>query len=475
MESNCVKNRQIETKNRVDAQDRIESHVWKVVAVVLWGPLMTQLDSTVVNVSLSTIQQDLHCTLSVVQWIISGYLLAQALMLPLNSWVVNQLGAKRVYLLSFSAFTLASMLCGAAQTIEQLIAARVLQGMAGGLLVPMTQLMIAKAAGRNMARVMGYTAAPILLAPLMGPPIAGAILKFASWKWLFYVNLPVGILALTLAALLLPGDEPSKEKRAFDFLGFSLITPGLAALLYGFDHSSSSWGLGCLCSGLLFLGIFVWHALRAREQALIDLRLFSNKVFFTATITQFLNSGASLAGQMLLPLYIITGCDITPVNAAWILSGMGIGMMCSYPMMGFLTHRFGCRNLVASGILLTILGTLPVFWMIHSGFSPWLMMASLIVRGAGQGAIGIPSVSAGYAAIPTEKLAVATTASNIVQRLGGPVATTLIAIVLSFSSAKFSHPEPQAFLIPFLTLVGLQLVVLCSAWQLPTRVQHAHR
>jgi EmrB/QacA subfamily drug resistance transporter len=366
------------------------------------------------------------------------------------------------------------MLCGAAQTIEQLIAARVLQGMAGGLLVPMTQLMIAKAAGRNMARVMGYSAAPILLAPLLGPPIAGAILKVASWKWLFYVNLPVGILALTLAAFLLPRDEPSTQKRAFDFLGFALITPGLASLLYGFDHATNAWGLGYLCAGLILLGAFIWHALRAKEQALIDLRLFDNKVFLTATFTQFFNSGAALAGQLLLPLYLITGCALTPVNAAWILSGMGIGMMCSYPMMGYLTHRFGCRNLVASGVSLTILGTLPVFWMIHSGFSPWLMMVALIVRGAGQGAIGIPSVSAGYAAIPTDKLALATTASNIVQRLGGPVATTLIAIVLSYSSAKLSHPEPQAFMVPFLGLVALQLIVLCSAWQLPKRVQHVN-
>lgn len=465
---------QIDSKPRPAVQDKIESDVWKIVAVVLWGPLMTQLDSTVVNVSLSTIQENLHCTLSVVQWIISGYLLSQALMLPLNAWVVDRLGAKRLYLLSFSAFTLASVLCGASTTIEQLIAARIIQGMAGGLLVPMTQLMIAKAAGRNMARVMGYTAAPILLAPLLGPPLAGAILKVASWQWLFYINLPVGLLALTLAAQLLPGDEPSSQKRAFDLRGFLLITPGLAALLYGFDHTSSLWGMGCLSSGLLFLGTFVWHSLRAKQNALIDLRLFANNVFFTATITQFLNSGAALAGQMLIPLYLITGCNLSPVNAAWILSGMGIGMMCSYPMMGFLTHRFGCRNLVAGGVSLTILGTLPIFWMIHNGLVPWLMIAALMVRGAGQGAIGIPSISAGYAAIPRDKLALATTASNIVQRLGGPVATTLAALVLSFSSAKFPAHDPQAFIIPFLALVALQLVVLSSAWRLPTTFQHVN-
>ena len=466
-------NKQIDTKPQPVAQDKIESDVWKMVAVVLWGPLMTQLDSTVVNVSLATIQRDLHSTLSVVQWIISGYLLAQALMLPLNSWVVDRLGAKRVYLLCFTAFTLISGLCGAATSIEQLIAARILQGMAGGLLVPMTQLMIAKAAGKNMARVMGYTAAPILLAPLLGPPVAGAILKAASWHWLFYINLPVGFLALFLAAQLLPKDEPSKEKRAFDFLGFSLITPGLAALLYGFDHNASIFGAGCLAVGLLFLSAFVWHSLRAKQKALIDIRLFSNRIFFTATITQFLNQGAALSGQMLIPLFLITGCNLAPVDAAWILSGMGIGMMCSYPMMGFLTHRFGCRNLVAGGVTLTIISTLPIFWMIYHGFSPWLMVAGLLIRGAGQGAIGIPSVSAGYAAIPKDKLPLATTAANIVQRLGGPMATTIAALVLSFSSAKYAPHEPRAFTIPFLALLLLQLMVLSSAWRLPKVAHHA--
>jgi EmrB/QacA subfamily drug resistance transporter len=467
-----VTNKQVDTRPQPITQDKLEFDVWKVIAVVLWGPLMTQLDSTVVNVSLATIQKDLHSTLSVVQWIISGYLLAQALMLPLNSWIVDRLGAKRVYLLCFTAFTLISGLCGAASTIEQLIGARILQGMAGGLLVPMTQLMIARAAGKNMARVMGYTAAPILLAPLLGPPIAGAILKAASWHWLFYINLPVGFLALLLAAKLLPKDERSSEKRAFDFLGFALITPGLAALLYGFDHNASLWGVGCLAAGLLFLGAFVWHALRAKQKALIDIRLFSNNVFLTATVTQFLNQGAALSGQMLLPLYLITGCNLTPVDAAWILSGMGVGMMCSYPMMGFLTHRFGCRNLVAGGVTMTIFGTLPIFWMIYNGFSPWLMVASLIVRGAGQGAIGIPSVSAGYSAIPKDKLPLATTAANIVQRLGGPMATTVAALVLSISSAKYAPHEPQAFIIPFVALMILQLMVLGSAWRLPKMVHH---
>src|SRR5580704_9324686 len=183
-----------------DRKTKLDPAVLRVVAVVLLGPFMSQVDSTVVNVSLSAIRDDLHSSTEVAQWIISGYLLALALMLPLNGWLVDRWGAKRLYLGCFSGFTLASLLCGAAHTMDELIWARVIQGMAGGLLAPMNQMMIARYAGRHMARVMGYTVVPVLIAPILGPVLAGAILKYSAWPWLFFLNLPIGILGVGLAA-----------------------------------------------------------------------------------------------------------------------------------------------------------------------------------------------------------------------------------------------------------------------------------
>jgi len=316
---------------------------------------MTQLDSTVVNVSISSIGQDLHVSISSAQWIIAGYLLALALTLPLNAWLVDRFGAKRLYLGRFSAFTLASLLCGMQRTIHGLILARVIQGMAGGLLVPMAQMMIARVAGRYLARVMGYIAMPILIAPLLGPVVAGVILKFVGWPWLFYINLPIGILAVSLAVFLLPGDEAARQRRSFDFSGFLLISPGLALLLYGLDRASSREGGLFLFAGVILVGVFVWHALREGAEALIDLRLFTNCVFSIAAATQFLNNGATYAGQMLVPLFLITGCGISPAKAGWMLAPMGLGMMLIYPSLGFLTDRFGCRAVSAGGTLLAIL------------------------------------------------------------------------------------------------------------------------
>ena len=454
----------------------LDPGVWKVIAVVLLGPLMTQIDSTVVNVSLATIRDALHSSIASAQWIISGYLLALALMLPLNGWIVDRLGAKRLYLLCFSAFTLTSVFCGAAHSMEALVCARILQGMAGGLLAPLTQMMLARVAGRNMARVMGYASTPILLAPTLGPVIAGAILKYASWPWLFYVNLPVGILAIVLAGYLLPSDESSTQKRPFDFLGFILISPGLACLLYGFEQASHQKGFGFLVIGLSLLISFVWHAHRQKTKALIDLELFSNRIFRTAAITQFLTNGVMYAGQFLVPLFLISGYGLTAEQVGWMLMPMGIGMMCVYPFIGFFTDRFGCRAVSTGGVILNVLGTLPFLWMTQTHLSSVWIMVCLLTRGIGQGATGIPTIAAAYSSVPKNRLGFATTAINIVQRLGGPIATTAIAISVSMTSLKVSPnissqiSGPQAFLIPFVALSALQLLVLASASRLPVRI-----
>jgi MFS family permease len=163
----------------------LEPEAWKIIAVAILGPFMSQMDSTVVNVSLSFIKQELRSTIASAQRVVSGYLLALALMLPLNAWLVARLGAKRLYLICFSSFTLASFLCGAATTMPELIGARLIQGMAGGLLAPLAQLMVARLAGRQFARVFGYAAVPVLLAPLAGPILAETMVKYQSWPWVF--------------------------------------------------------------------------------------------------------------------------------------------------------------------------------------------------------------------------------------------------------------------------------------------------
>jgi len=452
--------------------DRIDPRVLKICAVVLLGPLMAQMDATVVSVSLSTIGHELGASIDAAQWIIGGYLLALALMLPLNAWLVDRLGAKRLYLACFAAFTLASVLCGSASTLAGLVGARVLQGAAGGLLAPMAQMMVARIAGRHMARMIGYSAMPVLLAPIVGPSVAGAILKYADWPWLFYVNLPIGVLAVLLAAWLLPRDErmPAAQRRAFDFVGFVLLSPGLAAMLYGFDHLRDPGGVAFGLAGVALLGAFAWHAARRKSRALIDLRLFRIRVFAVAATTQCLANAATFAGQLLMPLFLVAGRGFTPTHAGLLLAPMGVGMLCVSPAMGYLTERFGCRAVAAGGALLTLASTLPILWMSSGRFSSALMGACLLARGAGQGATGVPTLSAGYAAVPRDQLPLATTAANIVQRVGGPVGTTVLAIVVATTAGGRLPSVPGAFTTPFVALIALHLLVFAAATRLPIRI-----
>jgi EmrB/QacA subfamily drug resistance transporter len=445
----------------------MDPRVWRVAGVVLLAPMMTNLDSTIVNVALSSIRDDLHAPLATAQWTLSGYLLALALALPMNGWLVDRLGAKRVYVGCVTAFTLASLLCGAARTMDGLIAFRVLQGMAGGLLTPMTQLMIARVAGRHLPRVMGYTALPVLIVPVLGPVVAGAVLRYAAWPWLFYLNVPLGLVALGLALSFLPGDTKSVQRRPFDLVGFLTLSPGLVGLLYGLDSGVHGVGAATAFVGAVLVGIFLWRARRMGSAALIDLGLFRNPTFAVAATTQFCFNGILFSGQFLVPLFLISGCGLSPARAGWFLAPMGLGMMCVFPLMGLLTERFGCRAVSSCGALVTLLGTLPLVWMSLDRFSPALTVASLFVRGAGLGAIGIPSLSAAYASIARERLPIATTAVNIVQRLGGPLATTLVATVMALSSSPRGASSPRSFTLAFAVLIGLQALALGAASRLP--------
>jgi MFS family permease len=240
-------------------------------------------------------------------------------------------------------------------------------------------------------------------------------------------------------------------------------------LLYGFEQSSHHGDIRVLVLGLVLLVAFLRHAHRRKSKALIDIELFKIRDFSIAATTQFLAVGIIYGGQFLIPLFFVTGCSLTATQTGWILGSMGVGMLCVYPCMGYLTDRFGCRAVASGGVLLNFLGTLPFLWMAFGGFSMVPALIGLFVRGLGQGATGIPSIAAAYASVPREKLSLATTAVNIVQRLGGPTITTVIAITVSLS-ANVTSASAHAFLVPFAALTVLQLLVLAAASRLPVRI-----
>lgn len=460
-------NRQAGQRAARDTQP-LDPSVWKIAAVAVLGSLLAQLDATIVNVSLSSLASELHASLPSIQWVTSGYLLALTFVLPLSGWMVDRIGSKALYLWCFSAFTISSALCGLAWSAGSLIGFRVLQGVAGGLLAPMAQMMMARAAGSHFARIAGYAALPILLGPLLGPVIAGTILHYASWRWLFLVNLPVGALALVLAIRFLPNDHEERRRRELDWVGLALLSPALALLLSGAERIGQRAGLVAMAAGCVLLVLFLWVETRKGEHALIDLAQFRSRVFTVAAIAQFLSNGVIFAGQMLIPLFLIEACGRSPAMMGWMLMPLGLGMMVTFPLMGFLTGRFGVRMVAAGGALLALGATLALAWLASHGLELAVLIPALFIRGMGQGAVGLPAISAAYASIERHNLPMATTTLNILQRLGGPTLTTLCAVFLGrMLETQAVHVALNAWVLAFLLLAALHALTLLAAIALP--------
>ncbi len=444
--------------------------IWKITAVAVLGSLLTQLDATIVNVSLSSLAKDLGSTLPAIQWVTSAYLLALTLVLPLNGWLVERIGGKALYLWCFSLFTASSALCGFAWSANSLIGFRILQGVSGGLLAPMAQMMMKRAAGNQFTRIAGYAALPILLGPLLGPVIAGAILHYASWRWLFLVNLPVGLLALLLAKLFLPDDIPQHTPRGLDWVGLLLLSPALALVLLGFERIAQRPGLVALIAGGLLLAVFLRVESRKAARALIDLSQFRSKVFRVASAAQFLSNGVLFAGQMLIPLFLIQACGRSPAAMGWMLAPLGLGMMVTFPSLGFLTTRFGERAVAVGGASVAVCATLVLAWLANHPLDVLVLVAALFLRGMGQGAVGLPVLSSAYASVEPRNLPMAATTLNIVQRLGGPALTTLCAAFLDrMLEARVGHAGPNAWTLAFLLLAALHGLAAVAATGLPRR------
>src|SRR3954465_9680658 len=275
-------------------QEGLDRRVLAVAGVVVLGAVMSILDTTVVNVAINTLSRDFHTPLSTIQWVATGYTLALATVIPLTGWAADRFGTKRLYMLSIGLFVAGSALSGLAWSAGSLIGFRVLQGLGGGMLMPCGMTILMRAAGpQRVGRVMAIIGVPMLLGPILGPILGGWLVDNASWRWIFFINLPIGIAAFVSALRILPKDRPQKSER-FDTVGLLLLSPGLALLIYGLANSVSAGGFGATkvwlpaLIGAILLVAFVFHGLRTPDRALIDLRLFKNRAFAASAGTLIL-------------------------------------------------------------------------------------------------------------------------------------------------------------------------------------------
>jgi EmrB/QacA subfamily drug resistance transporter len=409
---------------------------------------MSILDTTIVNVAFDTLHRELHSTLSQTQWVIGGYLLALAAVILISGWVAKRFGAKRAYLVSLVLFTLGSALCGISGSIGELIVFRIFQGVGGGMIMPLAMIIMAQVAGpTRMGRVMGIVSMPAMIAPILGPVIGGLILQNLHWSWIFFVNVPIGVIAFALGWRMLPHTDSGKAGR-LDVLGLALAPAGAAAIIYGITELGSGAAFGSakvvvpVLAGLVLLALYCVHALRV-EHPLLDIRMYANRLFAGAALTNFTVAGALFGAMVLVPLYyqVVRGQSVV---ATGLLTGpQGLGALVAMPLASRLTQRFGGGRIALFGVLLLSVSTIP-FAFVSATTSFVFISLVLVVRGVSIGMCFMPAMTAAFAAMRPEQVADATPQINALQRTGGAIGVAILTVALQRSSAHVTTAAAHA-------------------------------
>src|SRR4051794_29111834 len=423
------------------ADEPLGREVWVVAVVVTVGVIMSILDTTIVNVALETLARELQAPLNTIQWVSTGYLLSLAVIIPLTGWMSERFGAKRVWMVSVALFGLGSALCGVAWSAGSLIFFRVLQGFGGGMIMPVGMSVLAQTAGpHRLGRVMAVIGVPTLLGPILGPVIGGLIVDSVSWRWIFFVNIPIAAIALVLAARLLHADAGRADAGRLDWTGLLLLSPGLAGIVFGLSETETHGGITApiawvpMVLGIGLVALFVRHAWYA-DRPLIDVRLFRATGFSAAAGSTFMLAGALFGGMIVLPLYYQVVRGTSALDAGLLMAPQGVGAAFAMPFAGKLTDRIGGGRVALAGLLICTLGTIP-FAGIEAD-TPYTVLAPvLVVRGIGIACAMMPAMAAAYATLSRAQVPRATSALNVIQRVGGSMGTALLAVVLQHQIAS---------------------------------------
>jgi EmrB/QacA subfamily drug resistance transporter len=391
------------------------------------------LDATIVNVALPTLGRELAVGDDVLQWVVTGYLLGLAVWIPASGWLGDRFGTKRVFLLAFAIFLTASALCGFAWDAGSLIAFRVLQGIGGGMLTPVGTTMLVRAFPRGeRARASAIVGAPAVLAPVLGPLIGGYLVDSVGWRWIFFVNLPVGLLGLGFAALALREHRESRPSR-FDLPGFGLAALSLVALLYGLSRvPGDGWTSPSVVAWVL-LGIGAGVALvvveTRRREPMVDLRLFGDRVFSNSNTTHVLTVAGLVGTLFLVPLYLQGLRGLSAWESGLTSFPQAVGLVCAMPLAGFFYPRLGARSLAFAGLLITA-ATAMALVATDQDTSLWIIRAALFIRGLGFGLALLPLQTSTFANVPLDATGRASALFNTARQVAASLGVAVLASVL---------------------------------------------
>jgi EmrB/QacA subfamily drug resistance transporter len=441
---------------------------WVVAAVVILGVFMSILDQTIVNIAIPRLQTAFGADIHLVQWVLTGYILTLGIITPTSAYFSERFGIKRFYIFSLAAFTIGSALCGVAWSLPVLIFFRVLQGAGGAALFPLSlTLLFREFPPQERGTAMGFFGIPTLLAPALGPTLGGYLVTYADWQSIFFINVPIGIVAIILATIFLHNAAPGPRTR-FDFLGFFFVALGLGTFLYALsDASTDGWGssivLGCMTVGIISLIIFTFvelNIIRHEGQPLLDLRVFANGPFRASTIANVFVTFSLFGGIFLFPIYLQNIRSLSAFQAGLTLLPQAIASMVAVLIGGRLVDRLGVRAVIIPGLLILTIATWELTFI--TAYSPlsWLQII-LVLRGLALGLCVQPLIVASLAEISPRLLAQASSMNTVTRSVSSSLGIAILATLVqtqnlvhfAYLAERVTATSPLGLLYPELQAI----------------------
>ena len=396
----------------------------KLGVVISLGAIMMQLDMTMTNVATNTLLRAFAVPLTTIQWVGTGYLIAMATVLPVGGWAMERFGARAVWTTSLTIFLVGSALCGLAWSAPSLIAFRVIQGLGGGLILPVAQSIMALEAGpERLAKAMAVFGVPSLLGPVLGPVLGGILVTDLSWRWIFYVNLPICLVALVLSVRLVPAIRMGTPGR-LDLAGLALLSSGSVGLVYGFAEAGRAGSFTTaravvpVLVGVAMTAGFVLRSLYGRGLPVVDVRLLGRRAFGSASAVLFLAMTVMFGTMGLLPLYFQQVRGQSALHTGLLMIPFGVGMGASLIVGSGLVQRLGARRLALSGLVLQLAGNLA---LTRLDADTWYLLigAVQVIGGLGIGTVLVPVMTASLGDLRGDQIPRGSTAIRVFQQLGG--------------------------------------------------------
>lgn len=439
----------------MDAQGTRQVNPWIIAVSVMFATFMEVLDTTVVNVSLPHIAGNLSATIDESTWVLTSYLVANAIVLPLTGWLASHFGRKRLLMTSVAGFTLSSLLCGLAPNLSTLVAFRLMQGFTGGAMQPLSQAVLLEAfPPHERGKAMGFWGLGIVVAPILGPVLGGWLTDTYSWRWAFYINLPVGLASLAMAnAFIFDPPYLRRETKNIDYWGIGLLALWVGTLQLALDLGQQrDWFSSPLIAGLVITAVFALIAFLVREwtadEPVIDLRVFKLRTYATGVFLMTTLGFVLYGSLVLLPIMLQTLLGYPSLEAGIAMAPRGMGSFIGMPVVGLLVGKTDARRLVAGGLFV---GAVTLFWLgqlsLDAGY--WDIFFPQFVQGIGLSLIFVPLTTIAMDPIPRERMGNATSLFSLMRNLGGSVGIAVTGTLLArkqhaFAAVLGEHVTPYS-------------------------------